>query len=122
MECGRLKRVSRFLKWTKMSSPTRALISGPGMRVWTLPVSREPLVDDGPHRGLVDRVALVLDGVALVRHHVPDRGDGGDPDMPGRRRCRRRERHEGEHPGAGRDQLPHPTTIDPFMSGWIRQM
>ena len=31
-------------------------------------------------------------------------------------------RHEGEHPGAGCDQLPHPTTIDPFMSGWIRQM
>jgi hypothetical protein len=87
-----------------------------------LPVAREPLVDDRAHRRLVDRVALALDGVALVRHHVPDRGHGGDPDMPGRRRCRRRERHEGEHPGAGRDQLPHPTTIDPFMSGWIRQM
>ena len=34
MECGRLNRVSLFLKWMKMSSPTRALISGPGMRVW----------------------------------------------------------------------------------------
>ena len=32
IECGRLKAVSRFLKCTRSLSPTRALISGPGIR------------------------------------------------------------------------------------------
>ena len=32
MECDRLNTVSRFLKWTRIRSPARARISGPGIR------------------------------------------------------------------------------------------
>jgi hypothetical protein len=38
MECASLRSLSRFLKWTRTVSPTRALISGPGM--WPVPLSR----------------------------------------------------------------------------------
>ena len=41
MECGADVSVSMFLKWMRSLSPTRALTSGPGMRVATgLPQSR----------------------------------------------------------------------------------
>ena len=96
-----------------------------------LPVPlREPPVDDRLDRRLRRVEADAVDGVALIRHDVPDDGHGGDPvladlrlraaglgeehDREGRERKRPRPSQQNRRHGV--------TTIVPLMSGpWIQQ-
>ena len=85
--------MSRFLKCTRMRSPSRARISGPGipslspepggrLRIGRFQFLRVAAVDDRAEDGLRRVVADAHDRVALVGDRVPAHGDRGHPVVP----------------------------------------
>src|SRR4051812_49970391 len=70
MECGRLKAVSRFLKCTRSLSPTRALISGPGIRS-ELPEPAGTLATDRFQSRVLRRYTVVPNTLSAGAYSIP---------------------------------------------------